>query len=123
MPKPARLGPDWLTDLLYRWGKSQLDRSSKGIGYYTVNPMLRDGIPQPAASHEPTGYSGQDYRDLERAVAELETIQQLAIARFCMPWRIRMIDAEHEYMTTRRWLVELRAALELIDSAMSRKAA
>jgi hypothetical protein len=123
MPREAKLGPDWLTSLLVCWGRQRLDEASKGKGFYTINPMLKDGIPTPARSYEPTGFSWQDYSDLEKAVGGLETLQQLAVARYCMPWRIAMIDAEHDYMTTRRWLVLLRESLALLDLALSRKAA
>lgn len=122
MARKPNLGPDWLTDMLVQWGKYQLRGQSKCLGYYTVNPMLRDGIPQPARSHEPTGYSEQDFSQLEAAVGLLPTEQQLAIARYCMPWRIRMIDeANPAHQTT--WLYRLKQGLAVVAAAMERKAA
>ncbi len=123
MPKPAQLGPDWLVSLLVSWGKHHLDRESKSLGYYRVNPMLRDGIPMPARPFEPTGFSPMDYSDLETAMGQVETMQQLALARFCMPWRIRGIDAEHPDTNTRQWLALLRSGLEVLAGKLERKAA
>ena len=122
MARKPTLGPDWLTGLLVQWGLRQLHSQSKGLGYYSVNPMLRDGIPQPARSHEPTGYSDEDFRELECAIGLLPLEQQLAIARYCMPWRIRMIDeANPAHQTT--WLYRLKQGLAVVAANMERKAA
>lgn len=123
MPREAKLGPAWLTSLLVCYGRRQLNAASKGLGYYTINPMLRDGIPHRAQSYLPTGFSARDYRDLEAALGQLPTMGQLSVARYCMPWRIAMIDSEHPYMETRQWLAALRESLAALELALSRQEA
>lgn len=107
MAKRATLGPDWLVSLLVNWGKLKED---SGLGYPKQCPMLRDGIPTQARSHEPTGYSEQDFSDVQRAVDGLKPMRKLAVMRFAKPWMIRTIDQEFR-VDTDTWLYNLKQAL------------
>lgn len=119
MSRQAQLGPAWLIGLLLAW--SRRDTRDSGLGYYRVNPMLRDGIPTPARSYEPMGYGGAEIDAVGRAVASLRLMRRVAVMRYCRPWMIPAIDAEFEApLSTDAWLYHLRAALTELECEMSR---
>jgi hypothetical protein len=98
--------------------------STKGLGYYSVNPMLKDGIPTPARSYEPTGYSHEDFRELEAAMTGMAQAEEykyeiLAVLRYVKPWKAKAIDEEHQ-RETRLWLRDLKNGLATIDAKMRR---
>lgn len=124
MPRKPELEPRWLVGLLHQWAMRELYGSTKGLGYYSVNPMLKDGIPTPARSYEPTGYSHEDFRELEAAMTDMardETykFEILAVLRFAKPWKAVDIDKEHQ-RETRFWLRDLKNGLATIDAKMRR---
>ena len=86
--------------------------------------MLKDGIPTPARSYEPTGYSNEDFRELEAAMTEMARTEEykfeiLAVLRYVKPWKAKAIDEEHQ-RETRLWLRDLKNGLASIDSKMRR---
>lgn len=122
MSREAQLGPAWLIGLLVAWNRRETRDS--GLGYYRVNPMLRDGIPTPARSYEPMGYGGAEIDAVGRAVAELELMRRVAVMRYCRPWMIPAINAEFaEPPSTDKWLKHLREALAELDGKLSRASA
>ena len=121
MSRQAQLGPAWLIGLLLAW--SRRETRDSGLGYYRINPMLRDGIPTPARSYEPTGYGGAEVEAVGRAVAGLRLMRRVAIMRYCRPWMIPAIDAElGRELSTDAWLYHLRAALEELAAEIDAKA-
>lgn len=122
MPRKPELEPRWLVGLLHQWAMRELYGSTKGLGYYSVNPMLKDGIPTQARSYEPTGYSHGDFRELEHAMKEMAEaprlkFELLAVVRYVKPWKAKDIDAEWP-RETRHWLKDLRNGLATIDAKM-----
>lgn len=121
MSRPAQLGPAWLIGLLLAW--SRRETCASGLGYYRVNPMLRDGIPTPARSYEPMGYGGADIEAIGSAVGALPLMRRVAVMRYCRPWMIPAIDAEMgRTLSTDTWLYHLRAALDELASEIDAKA-
>ena len=110
MPRRPELEPRWLVGLLHRWAMRELAGQTRSIGWYRLNPMLKEGIPVRAESHEPTGYSGRDFSDLERAMRQISDRQLLAIVRYVMPWRARSLDEQWGFSTD-TWLRYLKAGL------------
>ena len=92
MSRAPQLEPAWLIGLLMAWTRRETRDS--GLGFYKVNPMLRDGIPTQARSYEPTGYGGADLDAVGRAVGELPMMRKMAVMRYCRPWMAPAIDAE-----------------------------
>jgi hypothetical protein len=90
---------------------------TKGIGWYSVNPMLKEGIPSRAESFEPTGYSGQDFKTLEDAMTAIQPRYLLAVVRYAAPWKARELDLEWGYSAD-TWLRYLKAGLEDLDHEM-----
>jgi hypothetical protein len=89
----------------------------KSLGFYSVNPMLKSGIPQRAQSFEPVGYSGTDYRDLESAMKELTEKRLLAVMRYCKPWTVKQIDAEWP-LDTDTWLYHLKNGMAHLEKRL-----
>ena len=120
MSRPPQLEPAWLVGLLLAW--SRRETRDNGLGYYRVNPMLRDGIPTPARSYEPTGYGGTEVDAVGRAVASLRIMRRTAVMRYCRPWMIPAIDAEFDRpLDTDTWLYHLRCALDELASELDAK--
>jgi hypothetical protein len=124
MPRKPELEPRWLVGLLHQWAMRELYGSTKGLGYYSVNPMLKDGIPTQARSYEPTGYSHEDFRELEAAMKEMAQAEEykmevLAVLRFAKPWKAADIDQANP-RETRLWLRDLKNGLATIDAKMRR---
>lgn len=108
MSRPPQLEPAWLIGLLMAWTRRETRDS--GLGFYRINPMLRDGIPTQARSYEPTGYGGAELDAVGRAVAELRLMRRLAVLRYCQPWKAPKMDSEHK-LSTDVWLYHLRGGL------------
>ena len=82
--------------------------------------MLRDGIPTPARSYEPTGYGGLDIAEVDKAMADLgrrNEILAVAIMRFLRPWRAKALDVEY-HLDASTWLKHLKAGLRVIATDM-----
>jgi hypothetical protein len=95
----------------------ELHGQTRGIGWYSINPMLKEGIPVRAESFEPTGYSGQDFDRLEQAMRQIQDKHLLAVVRYVMPWRARAMDEEWGFSTD-SWLRYLKAGLIDLDEKM-----
>ena len=120
MSRRPQLEPAWLIGLLIAWNRRAC--SGIGLGYYTINPMLRSGIPTQAQSYEPMGYGGADLEAVGRAIDTLSLIHRIAVMRYLRPWMIPAIDHELEFHApARSWLKELRLAIGEIEAEMSRK--
>lgn len=119
MRKPA-LEPRWLVGLLNSWAIRSLYGQTKGLGYYRVNPMLKDGIPGQARSYEPTGYSDVDYKDAETAINQLDLMRRLAVMRYFKPWAKANIDSEVR-RDNDTWMYHLKAALVVLTVELDRK--
>lgn len=120
MARRAVVRPDWLDSMLWQWGLRAL--RGAGLGYPTVCPMLKEGIPQQARSFEPEGLCDQDFAQLEGAVAALEHKHQMAVIRAYRPWTAKTI--EHEFaaygVSDRSWQRWLHEAAEKIVVHMER---
>ena len=116
MSRPAQLEPAWLIGLLVQWGRRDL-HADHGLGWYAECPMLRDGVRGQARSYEPMGYSGTDYRELETALRGLTEKRLLAVMRYCKPWKVQAIDAEHP-LDTDTWMYHLKNGLAALVEAM-----
>lgn len=123
MSREAQLGPAWLIGLLVAWNRRETRDS--GLGYYRVNPMLRDGIPTPARSYEPTGYGGAEIEAVGREVGKLDELHRAAVLRYCRPWMARAIDAEFAGTAAipGLWLALVRDGLSQIEAGLSARTA
>jgi hypothetical protein len=99
--------------MLWRWGQSCVRRESKMIGWYTICPMLKEGIPQQARSYEPTGVAPWEHDQLEAAIARLEEKHALILIRAYRPWQAREVESiliekhgERSLRSWQRWLHE-----------------
>jgi hypothetical protein len=116
MARPPTLGPAWLVGLLAQWGKREAN--SMSLGFYKINPMLKDGIAtSQRSSHEPTGYSAVDFDQLEKAIEGLPKAQCLAIVRYAKPWKATLIDMEYP-IHQRTWLDHLKAGLISLEISL-----
>ncbi len=120
MSKRPELEPRWLIGLLNQWALRMSRDQTRGLGYYTINPMLRDGIPVRARSYEPTGYSDVDFLDVENAVSQLDVMRRLSVMRYFKPWSRLAIDAEFE-RDNDTWMYHLRIALQTLSAELDRK--
>jgi hypothetical protein len=121
MSRRPELEPRWLIGLLNQWALRISRDQAKGLGYYTINPMLRDGIPGRVRSYEPTGYSDVDFLDVQNAVEQLDVMRRLAVMRYFKPWSRNAIDAEVS-RDPDTWMYHLRIALERLQVDLQRKA-
>lgn len=117
MSRQAQLEPAWLIGLLMAW--SRRETRDSGLGYYRINPMLRDGIPTQARSYEPTGYGGVELEAVGKAVEGLRLMRRLAVLRYCQPWMAPAMDREHKFHTD-TWLYHLRNALAELALALQK---
>lgn len=122
MARRPDLQPEWLCSLLVNWGRHEFHSGSRMLGYPSICPMLKTGIPSQARSFEPTGYTMQDWSEVEAAIAELPQPQQLAVVRYCMPWRIQMIDQQWPADDS-TWLRRLKAAFPVLAGRLMVQAA
>ena len=121
MSRTPQLEPAWLVGLLLEW--SRRNTINAGLGYYRVNPMLKDGIPNPARSYEPTGYGGMDIADVDKAMSELarrHEMRAVAIMRFLRPWRAKALDIEY-HISHQAWMAHLKAGLSEIATSLRPK--
>ncbi len=119
MPRQAQLEPRWLVGLLVAWGRHKRRESTGSLGYYSVNPMLKDGIRGQAQSHEPMGYGAGDFRDLEKAMQLLDKPRLAAVVRYTLPEKARAFDEEWGYSTD-SWLRLLKAGLADLEAMLAR---
>ena len=122
MSKRPTVEPVWLDRMLVKWGIRSLKLETAGLGYPRICPMLKEGIPTPARSYEPTGYSLEDFDQLEKAVDSLEMKYRLVITRAYKPWKARdieMVLRTYE-VTDRTWRNWLTAAARQIEISMNR---
>ena len=116
MSKRATVNPRWLDCMLIGWGLASI-RSS---GWYTINPMLQDGIPTGFRSREPTGLCVEDYRDLEAAIDALPLNHRCAVTRAYKPWTAQQIEQEWPARHPEVWRRWLTAAAQAIVAHMNR---
>lgn len=121
MSKRPELQPAWLVGLLNRWAVRSLKAADKGLGYYSECPMLKSGIPGRVRSYEPTGYSADDFLQVDAAVGNLPLMRRLAVFRYFKPWSRNAIDMEIR-KDNDTWMYHLREALKEIDAAMNQRA-
>lgn len=121
MPRQPDLQPLWLVSLLVNWGRHVRRRELGGLGYYSVNPMLKDGIATPARSYDPTGYTDGDWRSVDQTILKLQPVHQVAIIRYVMPEKAVAIQAEWGYSSD-SWLRHLRSAFVLFQGHWEREA-
>lgn len=117
MPRKPELHPAWLVGLLHQWASRRRAEESRSIGWYSINPMLKEGIPVRAESYEPTGYSGHDFTQLTNAMQLIDKRYLVAVVRYVRPERARGLDAEYGYSTD-TWLRYLKAGLADLDAKM-----
>lgn len=111
--------------MLFQWGIRSLKAESRGLGYPTICPMLREGIPVRASSFEPTGYCDADFRELQAAIDNLDRKYQLVLIRAYRPWQAQAVEVELSAyeVTERTWRNWLHDAALMICGSMSRVAA
>lgn len=117
MSKRATVKPDWLDRMLIGWGLKSLHTA--GRGWYSINPMLKDGIPTGRAPSEPYEIGADDYRELDAAIELLTPMQKLAITRAYKPWSARAIDDAHPANAS-TWCERLKVAAAHIEVRMRR---
>lgn len=120
MSKRATIQPLWLDAMFVGWGLSAL-RSNRG--WYSVNPMLKDGIPMPARSMEPQGLCFADWSDLQKAIDALPLNHQCALIRCYRPWTAKTMEQEWPGTSPTSWHRWLNAAAASVFCALERKSA
>lgn len=122
MAKRATVQPIWLDRMLVQWGIRSLKLEISGLGYPRVCPMLSEGIPTQARSHEPTGYSELDFQQLEAAIAKLDRKYALVLSRAYKPWyaEAAAIELRAYEVTERTWYNWLQDAAGMIAVSMAR---
>lgn len=88
MSKRATVEPAWLDAMLVAWG---MVRVRQALGFPAESFMFKERVPSPARSFEPTGYSGQDFRELEAAMERLPVPQKYAILHCFKPWTVETV--------------------------------
>ena len=121
MSKRTVIKPHWLDRLLWQWAHRTTDEN--GLGFYSVNPMLKAGIPMPARAYEPMGYNAEDFEATTLAVSELPHHYRLVILRAYKPWAAKALEQElgsfsQSERTWQRWVHE---AAELLHSRLKRE--
>lgn len=114
-----QLEPGWLVGLLNQWALRSVREQSRSIGWYGINPMLKDGIPVRARSYEPTGYGDADFKDINNAVFQLDYMRRLAIVRYFKPWARAAVDAEIA-RDNDTWMYHLKIAMETLARQLDR---
>lgn len=117
MARKPELHPAWLVGLLHAWASRKRSEEQGTVGWYRINPMLKEGIPVRAQSYEPTGYSGHDFKQLEAAMLTIDTRYAVAVVRYVRPEKARGFDLQWGYSTD-TWLRYLKAGLADLDSKM-----
>lgn len=120
MSRQAQLEPAWLIGLLMAW--SRRTSRDNGLGYPTTCIYLKERLPSPARSYEPTGYSGAEVEAVGQHVMGLRMMRKLAIMRYCKPWMCNAINAElGREFDTDTWLYHLKGAFAEIVTLMDKK--
>ena len=112
MSKRAIVKPDWLDRMLCRWGVQRV----ANLGYAGVSPMFKERTGQSAQALDPTGYSREDFRELEAAIDLLPPQQQAAVIRAYRPWTAPTMEDKFPCTsptTWHRWLTSAAATLAL----------
>lgn len=125
MSKRATVNPRWLDGMLVQWGLYEVRRSMGSLGYPRICPMLRDGIPQPARSHEPIGITSHEHDTMTKIIGALDRKYQLVLIRAYKPWAAEECShlLRHEFdCSERTWLRWLHDAAEIIVKQMARAA-
>ena len=117
MSRRATVQPDWLDRMLIQWGLSTL-RAQRG--WYSVNPMLKAGIPRPTVAPDLWDITPGDYRELEAHIRALEEQHQAAILRAYRPWTARTIEELHPAATAGAWHRWLHAAAQRLVAQMGK---
>jgi hypothetical protein len=121
MAKRAQVQPDWLDDLLLKWGRNLDSRSS----FPTICPMFRERVGQVARSYEPTGYCEADYRQLEKAIERLEKRHLYVLKMYYKPWTLKemrgCLVVEYGLVTERTWRNWLHEAAACLVADMERQ--
>lgn len=120
MSRRATVQPPWLDRLLIGWGLRSLH--THGKGWYSVNPMLKDGIPTGRPPAEPFEMGSEDYAELDAAINALPDVQRAAITRAYKPWTAASIDVVGG-VDVSTWCRRLQAAAVTLAAAMQRKVA
>lgn len=119
MARKPELHPAWLVGLLHQWASRKRAEQSRSVGWYSINPMLKEGIPVRAESYEPTGYSGHDFRQLDAAMQLIDRRYLAAVVRYVLPEKARGLDIEWGFSTD-TWLRHLRSGLVELDCRIER---
>lgn len=119
MSKRATVSPPWLDHMLIRWGTRSLHES--GSGWYSINPMLKDGIATGRAPAEPFEMGTEDCRALDAAIDNLNPLQRAAVTRAYKPWSAASIDAKCPAAAS-TWCERLKSAARAIEHEMRVKA-
>jgi hypothetical protein len=117
MPRRSTVKPDWLDRMLIGWGCKSLH--TQGRGWYSINPMLKDGIPTGRAPSEPYELGAEDFRELDRCIEALSDLHKLAITRAYKPWSARAIDEQFPCGSS-TWSERLKAAASILELKMRR---
>jgi len=125
MSRRTLVQPRWLDCLLWNWAIRSLKVESGSIGYYTINPMLKEGIPTQATSYEPTGFNADDFEATTKAIDALPDNFRLVILRAYKPWAARAMEAELDVygVSERTWQRWTHEAAVILERALMRKPA
>lgn len=117
MSRRAIVHPPWLDRMLIGWGLKSLHLH--GNGWYSINPMLKDGIPTGRPPGELFELGSEDYRALDEAINALPAVQRDAITRAYKPWTAAALDAVY-LCGTSTWCERLKAAALTLQTVMRR---
>ena len=95
MARRIELNPAWLVSLLNRWALREVP--GRQLGYASGSSWMRGLKSSPSSSIDPTGYSAEDYTDVEAAMKDLMengTNLWAALMMYYKPWVIENFKAE-----------------------------
>jgi hypothetical protein len=118
--KAKDLEPRWLIGLLNAWAIRATFDQNRGLGYSSVCPTFKSGLPHRARSYEPTGYSDVDHSEIQAAVDSLDLMRKLAVMRYFRIAKRASIDAEYpRHHDT--WMYHLEQALRVLAVELNKK--
>lgn len=124
MARRPLIQPKWLDEMLWRWGQDSLRRESRMLGWYSICPMLKEGIPTQARSYEPTGVAPWEFEELEAHINALEPKFVLVLVRAYRPWAAPQAEERLAgYGGIRMWQRWLHEAVAQLASRMERTTA